>query len=400
MEKKLSAFAMTKAHPMWEVATARLTPLYQRENDPRSPFLRDYTRIIHSTAFRRLKHKTQVFFSPQSDHICTRIEHVLHVESIATAIADSLGLNTELVRSIAVGHDLGHSPFGHKGERVLSDISKKVLSESFWHEKNSLYIVDHTELLEDDQRNRQCLNLTYAVRDGLICHCGEAVENHLFPRKESIDLESITSPGKVNAFTYEGCVVKMADRISYIGRDIEDALALGVLTRENMDELEDLVYEFTGNKINNTIIINYLINDLCRFSDADNGICFSDQTNRFITLLGEFNLRHIYRAERVTRAENFFEIVIREIFSLLYGCFDYSDTLLRLDELSKIYPTVSCAFSEWLSAYWTLIRDSKYKNPAIFDISHEKDYARSVISFIAGMSDRYAMDCFHEIISF
>ncbi len=400
MKKKLSEFAMTQENPRWQIATERIRPLYQRENDPRSPFLRDYTRIIHSTAFRRLKHKTQVFFSPHSDHICTRIEHVLHVESIATAIADSLGLNTELIRAIAVGHDLGHSPFGHKGERVLSDISQKVLGERFWHEKNSLYIVDHMELLEDDQRNRQPLNLTYAVRDGLICHCGEATENHLFPREEAVDLETITAPGKVNAFTYEGCVVKMADRISYIGRDIEDALALGVLTPDNMEELGDIVYEFTGNKINNTIIINYLINDLCRFSNPEDGICFSDQTNRFISLLGEYNLRHIYRAKRVTRAENFFEIVIREIFDLLYGCFDYSDTLLRLDELSKIYPETSRSFAEWLSAYWTIIRDCKYKNEPVFDISHEKDYARAVISFIAGMSDRYAMDCFNEIISF
>jgi len=400
MQKKLVAFAMTPNHERWQDATRRLAPLYQRENDPRSPFLRDYTRLIHSTAFRRLKHKTQVFFSPQSDHICTRIEHVLHVESIASAIAESLGLNTELVRAIAVGHDLGHSPFGHKGERVLNDISVRVLDEPFWHEKNSLYIVDYLELLEDDQRCRQTLNLTYAVRDGMICHCGEAKENHLFPRKEILDLETLSKAGKTNAFTYEGCVVKMADRISYIGRDIEDALALGVLTQDNMEELADLVCEYAGDKINNTIIINYLINDLCQNSDPDSGISFSEKTNEFINLLGDFNFRYIYRAPRVNRAENFFEIVIREIFSLLYDCYDGPDTLMRLDELRKFYPTVSSSFCEWLGAYWTLIRDPKQKNPAIFDISHEKDYARAVISFIAGMSDRYAMECFNEIISF
>ncbi|MBR7165501.1 MAG: HD domain-containing protein, partial [Clostridia bacterium] len=323
-----------------------VAPIYQRENDPRSPFSRDYTRIIHSTGFRRLKHKTQVFFSPQSDHICTRIEHVLHVESIATAIADSLGLNSELVRAIAIGHDLGHSPFGHKGERVLNDISCKVLNQPFWHEKNSLYFVDYIELLEDDKRQRQPLNLTYAVRDGLICHCGEATENHLFPRAEALDLESLTKPGEVNAFTYEGCVVKMADRISYIGRDIEDALALGVLTRDNMEELADLVCEYAGDKINNTIIINHLINDLCLSSDEENGICFSERTNEFIRLLGDFNYRYIYRAPRVARAEGFFEIVIRELFDLLFSCYDGLDTLDRLDELRKIYPKVSDSFYE------------------------------------------------------
>ncbi|MBR2634197.1 MAG: HD domain-containing protein [Clostridia bacterium] len=400
MKKKLSHLAMTAENERWEEATRRLTPLYVRDNDARSPFLRDYTRIIHSSSFRRLKHKTQVFFSPQSDHICTRIEHVLHVESIATTIADYLGLNAELVRSVAVGHDLGHSPFGHKGERVLNDISQRVLGESFWHEKNSLYFVDYITLLEDDRRDFRPLNLTYAVRDGIICHCGEAKENHLFPREACLDLETLTESGKVNAYTFEGCVVKMADRISYIGRDIEDAVALGVLSSDHLRELEEIVYEYTGDKINNTIIINYLINDLCLHSDADNGICFSDRTNEFIQLLGDFNYRNIYRAPRVARAEKFFEIVIREVFQLLYDCYDSSDTHLRLDELMKIYPRVTASFFSWLNSYWTLIRDPRQKNPAIFDITNQKDYARAVITYLAGMSDRYAMECFNEIISF
>ena len=400
MDKKFFHVATTPNSEKWEAATARISPIYQRENDPRSPFSRDYTRIIHSTGFRRLKHKTQVFFSPQSDHICTRIEHVLHVESIASAIAASLGLNTELVSSIAVGHDLGHSPFGHKGERVLNDISTKVTGEKFWHEKNSLFFVDFIELLEDDRRHRQPLNLTYAVRDGLISHCGEATKNHLQPRSEAVDLYTLTTPGGVEPFTYEGCVVKMADRISYIGRDIEDALALGILTEENMDELTDLVIEFAGDQINNTIIINHLINDLCKFSDPDAGICFSERTNEFICLLGEFNLKHIYRNPRVSRAENFFEMMIREIFKLLFDCFDGEHTLKRLDEMQKIYPKLFSAFYEWLSTYWTLVRDSKLLNPAIFDLSYEADYARAVISYIAGMSDRYAIECFNEIISF
>ena len=101
----------------------------------RSEFERDYTRIIHSTAYRRLKHKTQVFFSPENDHICTRIEHVTHVESISYTIAKNLGLNTELTKAIAVAHDVGHSPFGHEGEKILSEISNKDLGISFWHEK-------------------------------------------------------------------------------------------------------------------------------------------------------------------------------------------------------------------------------------------------------------------------
>jgi len=398
--KKFSSQATVPGSEKWEAAICRPAALYERANETRSPFFRDYTRILHSSAFRRLKHKTQVFFSPQSDHICTRIEHVLHVESISDAISNSLGLNSELVRSIAIGHDLGHSPFGHKGERVLNQISKTVIGEPFWHEKNSLFMVDSIELLEDVQRNRQNMNLTYAVRDGLISHCGEDTANHLFPREEALDLYEIREPGQYAPFTYEGCVVKVADRISYIGRDIEDALALGVLTSENMEELTDLVGEYTGDHINNTIIISHLIHDLCQNSDLNNGICFSPKTDEFIKLLGDFNLKYIYRAPRVSRAENFFEMMIREIFQLLFDCFDSEHTLERLDELGKHYPKVSSAFYEWLSCYWTLVRDYRLKNPAIFDLSYDRDYARAVISFIAGMSDRYAIECFNEIISF
>ena len=400
MEKKFSSHATVAGSPKWENAIARQAPIYHRENDSRSPFLRDYTRLIHSTGFRRLKHKTQVFYSPQSDHICTRIEHVLHVESIASSIADSLGLNQELVRAIAIGHDLGHSPFGHKGERVLDAISRDVLHERFWHERNSLFFVDFIELLEDDRRHRQTLNLTYAVRDGLISHCGEVRKNHLLPREDTIDLYEIKTPGTVEPYTFEGCVVKMADRISYIGRDIEDAYALGVLTAENMQELTELVRAYTGDRINNTIIINYLINDLCLHSDPESGIAFSDSTDTFINLLGDFNLRNIYRAPRVTRAEGYFEMILRDIFSLLFDAFDGENTPRRLQEAGRLYPRLFSAFSEWLSGYWTLPRAPIQKNPPIFDLSDQSDYARAVLSYIAGMSDRYAAECFNEIIGF
>ena len=118
--KKFENVAANAFNPKWNTILSREQPLYNRGNDVRSDFERDYTRIIHSTAYRRLKHKTQVFFSPESDHICTRIEHVTHVESISYTIANYLGLNTELTKAISVAHDLGHSPFGHEGERILS----------------------------------------------------------------------------------------------------------------------------------------------------------------------------------------------------------------------------------------------------------------------------------------
>ena len=142
MKNLFKNHSANKNNPKWENIISRKSPLYFREKDVRSPFERDYTRIIHSNAYRRLKHKTQVFFSPNNDHICTRSEHVTHVDSISYTIANYLGLNTELTKAIATAHDIGHSPFGHAGERILSDISQKELRVPFWHEKNGVTFVD------------------------------------------------------------------------------------------------------------------------------------------------------------------------------------------------------------------------------------------------------------------
>ena len=173
MEGKFKEYSATPNNPNWEKIIKREKEIYKRENDMRSEFERDYTRILHCNAYRRLKHKTQVFFSPENDHVCTRIEHVMHVESVSYTIAKYFGLNTELTKAIATGHDIGHSPFGHAGERILSEISQKEIGENFWHERNGMEYVDKIELLQDMNQNWQNLNLTYAVRDGIISHCGE-----------------------------------------------------------------------------------------------------------------------------------------------------------------------------------------------------------------------------------
>ena len=120
--KKFESVAANEKNPKWEQMIKRPKPLIQKEGDIRTPFERDYTRIIYATAYRRMKHKTQVFFSPESDHICTRIEHVNYVESISYTIANALGLNAELTKAIASAHDIGHSPFGHQGERILNEM--------------------------------------------------------------------------------------------------------------------------------------------------------------------------------------------------------------------------------------------------------------------------------------
>ena len=229
MKNEFEKYATNENNPKWQNSIKREKEIYKRKNDIRSEFERDYNRILHCNAYRRMKHKTQVFFSPENDHICTRIEHVMHVESVSYTIAKYLGLNTELTKAIATGHDIGHSPFGHEGERILSQISERDIGEKFWHERNGMEFVDKIELLEDINKNKQNLNLTYAVRDGIISHCGEIDENCLKPREENINLNNYKVPNQYSPYTWEGCVVKISDKISYLGRDIEDAISLGIL---------------------------------------------------------------------------------------------------------------------------------------------------------------------------
>ena len=181
--KKFSKEALVPENDKWELAIKRCDDLYSRKDDIRGPFARDYTRVLHSLAYRRLKHKTQVFFNAAgNDHICTRIEHVQHVESVSNTIAKELGLNEELTRAIAIAHDLGHAPFGHQGEDVIKRLTQKYLEKDFWHEQNGVYFVDDVELLEDNEKKFRNLDLTYAVRDGIISHCVELDENSIRPR--------------------------------------------------------------------------------------------------------------------------------------------------------------------------------------------------------------------------
>ena len=150
------------------------------------------------------------------------------------------------------------------------------LSKKFWHEKNGVDCVDKIEVLEDTHGDFQNLNLTYATRDGIISHCGEIDENYLRPREEFIDLNEYKEPNQYAPYTWEGCVVKIADKISYLGRDIEDAITLGILD-DHLEELHQILEEAPTQVINNTVIINTLIRDLCENSSYEKGLCFSKE---------------------------------------------------------------------------------------------------------------------------
>ena len=193
----------------------RLMPM--EKCDLRTEFQRDRDRILHSKTFRRLKHKTQVFLSPTGDHYRTRLTHTLEVSQVARTIARALRLNEDLVEAISLGHDLGHTPFGHAGERTLNSL----MSAGFEHNKQSLRVVD---VLEG-------LNLTYEVRDGILCHTG----------------------GR-SADTLEGRIVRYADRIAYINHDIDDAIRAGILSDEDIPKhISDVLGNTHGKRIDTLV---------------------------------------------------------------------------------------------------------------------------------------------------
>lgn len=397
MKNEFEKYATNENNPKWQNSIKREKEIYKRKNDIRSEFERDYNRILHCNAYRRMKHKTQVFFSPENDHICTRIEHVMHVESVSYTIAKYLGLNTELTKAIATGHDIGHSPFGHEGERILSQISERDIGEKFWHERNGMEFVDKIELLEDINKNKQNLNLTYAVRDGIISHCGEIDENCLKPREENINLNNYKVPNQYSPYTWEGCVVKISDKISYLGRDIEDAISLGILD----EKLKDL-YKILQSKevINNTVIINHLIWDLCENSTPEKGLCFTDETFNLLKEIKDFNYKHIYTARKIKTAIRYFSIVLNEIYFTLKSTYDGKNTVYKMRKLKKMYPEVVGNFQEWLENYWNQQRKNDNQNDIIVNMDDEKSFSKAIIYYISGMTDNFAIDTYNKIIGF
>ncbi len=398
-EKKFAHLAVTPTHPHYDILTAREAPLYERDS-MRDVFYRDYTRILHSSAFRRLKHKTQVFPHVESDHICTRMEHVLHVESVSTTIAESLGLSTHLTRAIALGHDIGHAPFGHQGEVVLHRIAKVMMSRHFWHEKNGLHLADNIELLEDPWRVEHNLSLTYAVRDGIISHCGELDENGLIPREELFDLSEFNCPGSYQSATWEGCVVKIADKIAYLGRDIEDADALGFLGEEGRDALTQLQKDFKIDALNTTGIMHAMICDICDFSTPERGISLSPRCAELMNRTKELNYRYIYKHPRFNAFRRYCDLVITEVFDALVGSYTGIPYHPVDEELIHRHPTLFGGFDNFVRPYMDRPLEG-YANRKIYgDLTVHEDHFQAVMDYISGMTDAYLIRAFEELVNF
>jgi len=345
----------------------------ERKQDLRSAYYRDTTAIIHSSPFRRLKHKTQVFFAPSNDHICTRIEHSLHVASIASTLSQGLGLDQELAWAIGMGHDLGHAPFGHVGESILSQLRMDRTQRAFEHELNSLRVVD---FLAD---NGKGLNLTYAVRDGIVSHNGETFLQSLTPSHERKDFAGITTRSGIVPATWEGVIVRFSDQIAYLGRDYEDGCRLNIVQAEMLPQI---AVDRLGNS--NSAIIDTLVHDLLTHSSVSDGVGLSDEVFEAVLAMKRFNYEYIYHSPLLKGYHRYFH----RLLSLIVNYLDDLFITYGFD-----YPMYESEKNMLAAGFSNYIRDmaNSYQQ-------REGGYDNLIIDYVAGMSDTFALDCADEIL--
>lgn len=289
----------------------------------RTEFQRDRDRIIHCQSFRRLMYKTQVFLAPTDDHYRTRLTHTLEVTQIARIIARALRLNEDLCESIALGHDLGHTPFGHAGEEAM----KICYSKDFAHYKQSLRVVEKLE------KNGKGLNLTYEVRDGIVNHTGSCM-----------------------AQTLEGVIVKFADRIAYINHDIDDACSSEIMCEEDIPQrLRSILGSTHGDRINT------MVTSVIRCSTGKPSISMDPEIQEATNELREFLFDRVYKNPLVKNETEKGKNML---------CSMYEYFLRHIDKMPRLY----------------------------VEMSEEDGKERCVCDFISGMTDRYAIDTYSELM--
>lgn len=333
----------------------------------RQNFSLDTDRILHSLAYSRYIDKTQVFYLIKDDHITHRVLHVQLVSKIARTIGRLLRLNEDLIEAIALGHDIGHAPFGHDGERFLSKISSQYGLGHFLHNLQGV------RFLEQIERKGKGWNLTLQVLDGILCHDGEVHSQALEPEKEkdfhTLDKEIESKeedPGiDIPPMTLEGCVVRMADTISYVGRDIEDAIRLGLIERSDIPEDCRMVLGET-----NGTIVYTLVEDLVANSLDKAYVCFSPEVGEALKELKRFNQERIYMNQRVKEQTPKIELM----FELLFD--KHTKDLEEGNEESDV-------FREFLDGMAPAYREN---NPP----------AAIVRDFVAGMTDEYFLNQCHK----
>ncbi|MBN2663098.1 MAG: HD domain-containing protein [Bacteroidales bacterium] len=342
------------------------------EEDVRGAFFRDQTAIIHSTAFRRMKHKTQVFYAPKNDHICTRIEHVMHVATIAKSICKGLNhfgwnLDVEMAFAIGLGHDLGHAPFGHDGESILNKLLGGNLA--FIHEIHSYRVVEYLA------RHGEGLNLTYGVKDGIITHNGEKYEQRLKPQNFANDLDKINSR-RVTPSSYEACIVRFSDKIAYLGRDIEDGILAGLIKPKHIPENFRNAIGTT-----NSQIIDKYVNNIIETSKNEEFIGLSDNMFELLIEIRNFNYKNIYLNDK-ERIFPYAERMLTEIYNFLGNIFEQNK--FDLKKYRKAELSVIKHFGEYLHTM------RHFYNP-------NTETKRILGDYIAGMTDDYAIKLFKKI---
>lgn len=334
------------------------------ESGYRQTFSLDVDRILHSLAYTRYIDKTQVFYLIRNDHITHRILHVQLVSKASRTIGRFLGLNEDLIEAIALGHDIGHSPFGHDGERYLSEHCRAHGIGDFHHNIQSVQFLDKVE------RKGTGWNLCLQTLDGILCHDGEIHNQKLEPKKDKsfdifnneIDLKKSAHNINLMPMTLEGCVVRMADTISYIGRDLEDAIRLHLITRKEIPQKASAVL---GNT--NGTIVYRLVTDIIKNSYHKNSIAFSSEVSDALRHLKQFNLERIYQNPKIKKHSQ----KIKELFAVLFERY--------LNDIKK---------ENHSSVIFTNFRE----NMAPEYIAHKP--AEIVRDFIAGMTDHYFLSQF------
>jgi dGTPase len=338
----------------------RRCPEQRAGTDYRQSFSQDADRILHSLAYTRYIDKTQVFYLIRNDHVTHRVLHVQLVSKIARTIGRFLGLNEDLIEAVSLGHDIGHTPFGHDGEKILSALCHAHGIGYFHHNVQSV------QFLERVERKGIGWNLCLQTLDGILCHDGEVHDRRLIPDtgKTFADLDreihGKTWRQEVDLFpmTLEGCVVRMADTIAYIGRDLEDAIRLGMMGREDIPKT---IGKILGNT-NGTIVYS-LVTDVIRSSYQQPYVAFSEEVSDALKALKAFNLERIYLNPRVKQHLK----QIERLFALLFH--QYLTDIEKKDHHSVIFINFLSDMSE------DYLR------------SHSKEAV--VRDFIAGMTDRY-----------
>ncbi len=338
----------------------RRHPEERLNSDYRQHFAVDVDRILHSMAYTRYFDKTQVFYLIKNDHITHRMLHVQLVSKVARTIGRFLGLNEDLIEAIAIGHDIGHPPFGHDGEKILSDICSRHGIGQFHHNVESVHFLDKVE------RQGRGWNLCLQTLDGILCHDGEVHNQRMEPvlrkgfagHESEIQRKISGEPVTLAPMSLEGCVVRFADTVSYIGRDIEDAIRLGLIRRSDLPEKSVACLGNTNGQI-----VYALVTDIILSSHQNPFIAFSPEVSEALKLLKDFNYERIYMNPVIKK-----DLVrIRSLYEMMYERF--LDDIAAHNHASPIFKGAIAPMTD-----------------AYMDAHCPEEIVRD---FIAGMTDQY-----------